>query len=102
MLAFGEPDLLEYDPCPPADFQVEGCYFRSHGAVFALSGLLFVICTSRPCDWPAHLVYWVVNETLRLIPHARAGDATLRFDYAALRAVPPADKPFGAPHLFTA
>jgi hypothetical protein len=37
---------------------------------------------------------------LRTVPHARAGDETLRFDFAASQAIPPADEPFGTPLLF--
>jgi hypothetical protein len=37
---------------------------------------------------------------LQTVPHARAGDETLRFDFAASQAIPPADKPPGTPLLF--
>jgi hypothetical protein len=36
---------------------------------------------------------------LQTVPHARAGDETLRFDFAASQAIPPADKPSGTPLL---
>jgi len=40
-------------------------------------------------------------EILKLIPHARAGDETLRFDYAASHADPQPSEPVGTPlHFF--
>ena len=37
---------------------------------------------------------------LQTVPHARAGDETLRFDFAASQAIPRADKPSGTPLQF--
>jgi len=37
---------------------------------------------------------------LQTVPHARAGDKTLRFDSAASQVIPPADEPLGTPLLF--
>jgi hypothetical protein len=44
----------------------------------------------------------ILYGLLKLIPHARAGDANLRFDFAASQAIPPANGPFGTPLRFHA
>ena len=86
---------------PQNDFQVDCHNFRLCWAVRTGCKLYSSIIRSHLWSRRGHLFERAAFEILKSIPHARAGDKTLRFDYAASQAVPPADKPLGAPLLFT-
>ena len=53
-------------------------------------------------SWRGHLFDQAAFEILKLIPHARAGDENLRFDFAASQADSSSpDEPFGTPLHFS-
>ena len=86
--------------CPLSGIQIGRSHFRSSWAIRT------EVCNSVRWSvagggcWRACLFDQVAFGSPKLVPHARAGDETLRFDYAASQADSHPSEPVGTPLHF--